>query len=71
MVTVFIGIGFFEGSPFSSLGGENKRPISDFNFTITTDKKGNFPGVRLGETTYSIQDWNKLFEKADPHKNNR
>ena len=68
---VFIGIGFYEGSPFSSLAGENKRPITEFNFTITTDKKGNFTGVRVGETTYSTEDWNKLFEQSDLHKNNK
>jgi RHS repeat-associated protein len=66
---VFIGIGFYEGSPFSSLDGENKRDISSFNFSISTDKKGNFTGIKMGDQTYSIQDWNKMFETADPHKN--
>ncbi len=66
---VFLGIGYYEGSPFSSLDGENQRPITDFNFSITTDKKGNFTGVKMGDKSYSISDWNKMFEKADPHKN--
>lgn len=66
---IFIGIGFYEGSPFSSLGGENKRDITSFNFGITTDKSGNFTGVQYNGTDYSIGDWNKLFEQADPHKN--
>jgi RHS repeat-associated protein len=66
---VFIGVGFYEGSPFSSLDGENKRDITSFSFGIQTDKKGNFTGVQYNGTDYSIGDWNKLFEQADPHKN--
>lgn len=68
---VFLGIGFYEGSPFSSLDGENQRPITDFNFSITTDADGNFTGVKMGDNTYSIGDWNKMFQQADPHKNNQ
>lgn len=45
---VFVGIGFYEGSPFSSLDGENKRDISSFNFSIITDMEGNFTGVKVG-----------------------
>lgn len=67
---VFIGIGFYEGSPFSSLWGENKdNPITDFNFSITTDNDGNFTGINAAGKNYSISDWNKMFETADPHKN--
>lgn len=66
---VFLGIGYYEGSPFTSLDGENKRYISNFNLTIITDKKGNFTGVRMGDKTYSITDWNKQFQQADPNKN--
>ncbi|MDO6389568.1 hypothetical protein Q4E40_05485 [Pontibacter sp. BT731] len=67
---VFLGIGFYEGDPFSSLDGENKRDITSFNLTLTTDKYGNFTGVRVGDRTYKVNEWNKLFEKEDPHKNN-
>ena len=42
------------------------NPITSFNFTITTDKKGNFTGVKRGNTTYNIQDWNKQFEQKKP-----
>jgi RHS repeat-associated protein len=66
---VFIGVGYYEGSPFSSLDGENKRDISSFNFSISTDKKGNFTGVKMGDKSYSLGDWNKMFQQADPHKN--
>ena len=67
---VFIGVGFYEGSPFTSLWGENKdRAITEFDFTISTDKAGNFTEVSVGDQSYTIGEWNKLFESADPHKN--
>ncbi|MCC5922121.1 MAG: hypothetical protein JJU23_15705, partial [Cyclobacteriaceae bacterium] len=47
--------------PFTELPGENQRPITDFNFSITTDADGNFTGVRRGDETFSIQNWNKQF----------
>lgn len=65
---VFIGVGMYEGSSFSSLDGENKRDITSFKFDVTTDKKGNFTGVKLGDKSYTLSEWNKLFEKKDPHK---
>jgi RHS repeat-associated protein len=64
---VFIGIGFYEGSPFSSLGGTNRRLITSFDFSITLDDKGNFTGVKMGKKTYTIAEWNKMFEEANPH----
>jgi hypothetical protein len=66
---LFIGVGYYEGSPFSSLSGENKRDVSSFDFSVTTDKKGNFTGVKMGDKSYSLADWNKMFQTADPHKN--
>jgi len=67
---VFIGIGLYEGSPFTSLWGENKdNKITDFKFSITTDDDGNFTGVNVGDKSYTINEWNKLFENIDPHKN--
>lgn len=64
---VFIGIGQISKGvdkntgPMDELPGENQRPITDFNFSISTDKDGNFKGVRMGDTNYSIKDWNKRF----------
>lgn len=69
--SAFISVGLYEGSPFSSLWGDNEgRSIADFSFTITTDKDGNFTGVSVGDRTFSLKDWNKLFEGIDPHKKN-
>lgn len=66
---VFISVGLYEGSPFTSLWGENEdRSITDFSFTITTDKDGNFTGISIGDKKFSLNDWNKMFENISPHK---
>ena len=72
--SAFLGVGFYEGNPYTSLRGENKdNPITQFNITISTDKKGNFTGVNFNGQNFSISDWNKRFERKDPHNkdNNR
>jgi len=70
--SAFIGVGFYEGSPFTSLWNENKdRPITEFSFSITTDDKGNFTGVTVNGKNFNLQDWNKMFEQADPHKRDK
>lgn len=53
----------FSSSYAISLDGENKRDVSSFNFSISTDKKGNFTGVQQGKTTYSVGDWNKKVQE--------
>ena len=72
---LFIGIGQINADvgrntgPFTELWGENKdNPITSFNFTITTDKKGNFTGVKVGDKSFSIEDWNKQFLNTKPQK---
>jgi hypothetical protein len=67
--SVFLGVGFYEGSPYSSLGGENQRSITDFNMSISTDKEGNFTGINVGDKKYSIKEWNQKFKNENPHKN--
>lgn len=70
--SVFLGIGFYEGNPYTSLPGTNEdRAITDFSLTVRTDKDGNFTGVSVGKTNYTINEWNKLFEKSDPYKNDK
>ncbi len=69
--SVFLGIGLYEGSPFTSLSGENERPITEFNVLIKTGKDGNFEGVYKNDGSddvYSIKEWNSRFEKTDPNK---
>lgn len=69
---LFIGVGQIEKGtnpntgPGQLFGEDESNPITSFNFTITTDKNGNFTGVREGKQTYSISDWNKRFEQKKP-----
>ena len=65
--SVFIGVGFFDGSPYTHLFGEQKNDITSFGFEIITDSDGNFTGVRYNGKDYSISEWNKLFERQDPN----
>ena len=66
----FIGVGFYEGSPFTSLWGENKEKlITSFSFSIYTDKDGNFTNVKVGDKSFTLSEWNKMFEQSNPHKN--
>lgn len=53
------------------MGKNNDREITSFSFSITTDKDGNFTGVKMGDKSYTLEDWNKIFEDADPHKNEK
>lgn len=54
--------------PLTELPGQNQRDITDFNFTVTTDKNGNFTGVKLGKATYTIQNWNNRFTSQPTQK---
>ena len=71
---LFIGIGQIaagvdkDWGPLTQLPFENKRPITSFNFTVTTDKDGNFTGVQQGKTTYTLEAWNKLFTSKPTQK---
>jgi RHS repeat-associated protein len=71
---LFIGIGQIaagvdkDWGPLKELPFENTRPITSFNFTVTTDKNGNFTGVQQGKTTYTLDAWNKLFTSKPTQK---
>ncbi|RCR65966.1 hypothetical protein DUE52_29550 [Larkinella punicea] len=72
---LFLGVGQIDAGvgrntgPFTELPGENStNSITNFNLTITTDKKGNFTGVKSGGTTYSIPDWNKKISNTQPQR---
>lgn len=65
---LFIGVGQIDAGvskdwgPLTQLPGSNENnSITSFNFNVTTDKKGNFTGVQVGKTNYSIEEWNKRF----------
>nr|WP_315176519.1 DUF6443 domain-containing protein [uncultured Flavobacterium sp.] len=59
---VFIGASMEQGG-LPDLYGDNKNTLIEANFQITTDGKGNFTGVKQGDKSYSIEDWNKQFTK--------
>jgi RHS repeat-associated protein len=46
--------------PFTQLPGDNNRPMMTANFTITMDSNGVFTGVKQGDKTYSVADWNTM-----------
>ena len=64
--SVFLGVGMYKGSPYLELPGFNRKSITSFNLAISTDKDGNFTGVRYNGTNYSLSEWNKRFENKNP-----
>ncbi|MBP6756491.1 MAG: hypothetical protein KA210_10100, partial [Bacteroidia bacterium] len=61
--TLMIGVSPAVGNPYISLPGEeNNRPMMSSNFTVTMDGKGVFTGVKQGDKTYSVGDWNKMMQ---------
>lgn len=63
-----------QGNPFTSLPGDNNRPMGSANFTITINEKGEFTGVVTGTgkdaKTYSVTDWNKKLQANETYKVN-
>jgi len=61
--SVFLGVfvtqsGPQEG-PTMTLFGDKNNPMMNINMGIETDKNGIFTGVRVGDKTISIDEWNK------------
>ena len=65
--TVMLGVGFYQGNPYTSLPGQNHRPITSFAVHIALDESGHFQYVVSGSSTYSIDAWNARFEGLSPH----
>jgi len=57
---LFIGVSAANGNPYTSLPGDNDRPMMQANFTITMDGKGVFTGVQQGDKKYTPAEWNKM-----------
>ena len=56
-----------DNAPYTELPFDNKRAMSDFNFTILFNKNNTFKGVRTPSgTEYNLADWNKLFSNLNP-----
>ena len=63
--SLFIGVSPYEGDPFISLPGDNKRLMMTSNLTITMDENGVFTGVKQGEKKYTLEEWNN-FQSSKP-----
>jgi RHS repeat-associated protein len=47
--------------PLTHLPGDNNgRAMMSANFSVTIDSKGRFTGVRQGNTTYTVAEWNDM-----------
>ena len=59
---LFLGAQMEDGG-LNDLVGDNNKPLFNVNLTIQFDKAGNFTGVKQGDTTYSVADWNKKVQE--------
>ena len=48
--------------PTWTLKGDKNKPMMNINMGVVTDADGIFTGVRVGDQTISIDDWNANFE---------
>jgi hypothetical protein len=56
---LFIGVSGYDGNPYTSLPGNNDRPMFYINFDVKINDKGEFMGVVSGGQTYTVAGWNK------------
>lgn len=59
---VFLGAKMENGG-IGDLFGDNKKPLFDVNMQVKFDGKGDFTGVQVGKTTYTVADWNKRVQE--------
>ncbi|EKT3966589.1 RHS repeat-associated core domain-containing protein [Flavobacterium psychrophilum] len=65
---LFMGVSPYEGNPYTSLPGDNSRQMMSNSFTVNMDGKGVFTGVTQGNQTYTIGEWNKLYQNVNTQK---
>ena len=63
--SLFLGVfsskkGKFEGPTFQ-LAGNRKLPMIDINISIMVNSDGIFTGVRQGDKTYTLEEWNDQY----------
>ncbi|UKB85068.1 RHS repeat-associated core domain-containing protein [Chryseobacterium sp. MEBOG06] len=68
--SLFLGVSGADGSPFTSLAGDNDRPMSSFKFKVLLNKDDTFKGVNYRGKNYSRTQWNGQFEKLNPQNGN-
>ena len=64
--SIFLGVSGADGGPFTSLPGNNSRPMSKFSIIVDFNKDGVIQSVYNNSKSYSVEDWNKQFENLDP-----
>nr|WP_162088025.1 RHS repeat-associated core domain-containing protein [Chryseobacterium aquaeductus] len=65
---LMVGVSPAVGNPIVNLFGDSNRPMMSNNFTVTMDENGVFTGVQQGDKTYSVGDWNKMYESSNTVK---
>jgi len=58
-----------ELGPFTQLPGDNNRAMMSSSFVITIDQNGVFTGVKQGDKTYTVAEWNKKMQAKPLTKN--
>ena len=58
---VFLGT-YKEKGGLHSLFGDNKNPLFNVDMQIMFNSEGNFTGVREGDQTYTVDEWNKRIQ---------
>ena len=61
---IFIGVSPYEGGPYTSLWGNNDRPMMYANFDVKINEKGEFTFVVSSGKSYSIAEWNKKVQST-------
>ncbi|CAH0250383.1 hypothetical protein SRABI04_03215 [Chryseobacterium sp. Bi04] len=68
--SLFLGASGADGSPYTSLAGDNERPMSSFRFKVLLNKNDTFKGVNYKGKNYSPNQWNVQFQKLNPQDGN-
>ncbi|MDC8100615.1 hypothetical protein [Chryseobacterium rhizosphaerae] len=68
--SLFLGASGADGSPYTSLAGDNERPMSSFRFKVLLNKNDTFKGVNYKGKNYSPNQWNAQFQKLNPQDGN-
>ncbi|UGU18151.1 hypothetical protein LS482_09750 [Sinomicrobium kalidii] len=66
---IFLGVSGADGTPLTSLPGNNSRTMSTFTINVNFNSDGNATGVNYNGTNYSIEDWNKRFTSLNAASN--
>lgn len=64
--SIFLGVSGADGSPFTSLAGDNDRPMSSFKFKVLLNSNDTFKGVNYRGKNYTLNQWNSQFQKLNP-----